>query len=201
MSCFGMGRGTGVRRRSILALVLVVFANYLVPVGRAKEQSKPPTEQQVKAALIFNFARFVEWPWEAFARPDSPIVIGVLGDDSFAAILEETFRGKTIHGRSFVIERWKYGHNVRSCHILFVSSSQGGHLRPILESLEGSSVLTIGETARFAHRGGVINLFLQDERVQFEINVDAAARGRLKISSKLLAFARIVPADSSKGKN
>lgn len=189
------------RRKSILALVLVVVAIYSVQVGRAKEQSEPPTEQQLKAALIFNFARFVEWPSEAFARPDSPIVIGVLGDDSFGAILEKTLRGKTIQGRAFVIERWKYGHNLRSCHILFVTSSQGGHLRPILESLEGSSVLTIGETARFAHRGGVINLSLQGKRVQFEINVDAAARARLKISSKLLAFARIVPADSSKGKN
>src|SRR5262245_22285190 len=105
----------------------------------------PLPEYQVKAAFLFNFARFVEWPSDAFADARSPLVIGVLGPDPFGAELDEVVRGKTVHGRSIVVQRYARPSDVGPCHVLFVGRGEAGRLRRGLGALKDGRVLTVGE--------------------------------------------------------
>jgi YfiR/HmsC-like len=151
-------------------------------------QSQSPNEYQVKAAFILNFARFVDWPGDAFADGGS-LVVGVVGDDPFGGALDQ-LSGNSIEGRRLVIRRLKSTDNLRACQILFVSSSERSRLGKIMESVKGASVLTIGDLPQFNQMGGVIKFVVQDNRVRFEINGAAAAQARLRISSKLLALSK-----------
>lgn len=146
-----------------------------------------PGEYEVKAAFLFNFAKFIEWP----APPPNAIELCVVGDDPFGSKLEDTVSGKTINGQPIVVRRLKAGDNPRNCQIAFIGASDR-ETRSILDLLRGASTLTVGESPNFAKQGGMINFVLKDNRVQFEINVDAAEQAHLKISSKLLILARIV---------
>jgi hypothetical protein len=151
-----------------------------------------PTEYEVKAAFIFNFTRFVEWPSEAFADSSSPFVIGVLGRDPFGSALDEIIKGKNVDGRRLTIKRSDRIHDLTSCHILFISSSVSDSLPRIIDKLKGDAVLTVGDMDRFAKRGGIIGFVMRDSKVSLEINIDVAKRDKLKISSKLLKLAKIV---------
>jgi hypothetical protein len=146
----------------------------------------------VKAAFIFNFAKFVEWPAGALGPKRSPIVVGVVGNENFASILDHVVGGKTIDSRGFLIKRMKWGREVRNCHILFIASSEESHNDELLQMLKGTSILTIGETPGFAKRGGMIDFILEDGKVRFEVNLDAAKHENLNISSRLLSLAKIV---------
>jgi hypothetical protein len=174
--------------------LIIVGAVCVVAGGipNAQAGSSPPGEYEVKAAFLYNFAKFVEWPAEAFDDADAPLTIGVLGEDPFGDTLEQTVKGKTANGRKLAIRRFHKVRDLQPCHILFISSSEKRHLSEILDRLKGSSVLTVGEVEGFAKRGGVINFFVEDNRIRFEVNVDAAKRAKLKMSSKLLRLARIV---------
>ncbi|MEP7340325.1 MAG: YfiR family protein [Acidobacteriota bacterium] len=174
-----------------LALVMVVFfAMSLVPASEARAQAA--SEYQVKAAFLYNFAKFVEWPSEAFSNGGAPLVIGVIGDDPFGSAIDQTIKGKSINGHPLTITRLKWGQNLRACHILFISSSERKRLAQVLESLKGSSVLTVGDMDQFSQQGGIINLVMDASKVRFEINTSAADQARLKISSKLLILAKPV---------
>ena len=151
-------------------------------------------EYEVKAAFIYNFAKFVDWPREAFPDPASPIVVGVLGFDPFGSTLDRALRNKTAQGRSFVVRRFKSIEELEDCHILFISGSENKRLDQILQQLDGSDVLTIGETEGFARVGGIINFIEERNRIRFEINIAAAERGQLRISARLLLLAKIVKA-------
>ena len=168
----------------MLLLSLVSLA-----VWSPKVCAQTVNEYQVKAVFLYNFARFVEWPADP---PTVPIVIGILGEDPFGNALEETVRGKTINGHELAVKHLKSGQEARGCQIVFVASSERRRLRPLLASLGGAGVLTVGETEGFAESGGIISFTLEDDRVRFEINVDAAQRAGLKISSKLLSLAKVV---------
>jgi hypothetical protein len=133
----------------------------------------------------------VEWPPDALPNEHSPIVIGILGEDPFGHILEKTVLGKNVNGHALQIARAKSVQELKGCQIIFVSSSESKHLPEILASLQGAETLTVGETEGFAPRGGVIQLTLRDNRVRLMVNVEAAGRARLKISSRLLALAEI----------
>ena len=150
-----------------------------------------PAEYEVKAAFLYNFARFVEWP-EAPAG-DGPFVITVLGRDPFGAALDDTLRGKTIGQRRIEIRRASRSEDLAGSRIGFISDSERDRLPAILKSLEASPVLTVGEMDEFAERGGVIRFRVEQDRVRLDINVAAAERARLRISSQLLKLARIVP--------
>lgn len=175
-----------------LVLILVAAGALIGSVPHAGAQSEPPTEYQIKAAFLYNFAKFVEWPAEAFPDTRAAIHLCVVGEDPFGDVLEQTVSGKAIHGRPLAIKRLKSDQDLKVCQILFISSSEKWRLVPILGSLRGSSVLTVGETQRFAQLGGMINFILEESKVRFEINVEAAERVRLKMSAKLLSLARIV---------
>ena len=164
-------------------------------VGVSMLAGPPETlEYQVKAAFLYNFAKFVEWPLPALGPPGSPIVVAVLGKDPFGSQLEQTFGNKTVQGRTIVVRRGEKLDDVKGCHILFVSSSEKRHLQQIFEALKKSSVLTVGEVDHFAELGGMINFVLENDKVHFEINVGSAERSGLKISSQLLRLAKVVKA-------
>jgi hypothetical protein len=158
------------------------------------------TENQIKAGFLFNFTRFVEWPTDAFPAADSPIVLGLVGEDSFGDLLTQAAAGKNVNGRTVLVQRFKEEQNLRACNILFVGASEEKHMARIFERLNGSSVLTVGETSGFGQSGGIVNFVIEDNRVRLEINLDAAARARLKISAKVIAVARIVPDSVPRGK-
>jgi len=155
-------------------------------------------EYQVKAAFLFNFAKFVEWPNEAFSDPNAPLVITVLGEDPFNGSLEAV-KGKLVNNRKLTIRRVKDIQEIGKSNVLFVSPSARKELGRILEALQGQNVLTVGEDGAFIQCGGIINFVKEDNRVRFEVNVTAAERAGLKISSRLLALARIVKGSAQGG--
>ena len=179
--------------RIALVLTLVAFSTV------AKSQSvnsADSSEYLIKAGFIYNFAKLVEWPANASAQ-GNPITIGVLGNDAFADVLDHTVDGKKIDGRSFTVKRMKWkDFKDCNCHILFVASQESAHADEVIQTLRSSSVLTISEAPGFAKRGGIINFTLQDSKVRFEANVDAAKQAGLNISSRLLSLASIVQTTS-----
>jgi hypothetical protein len=151
-------------------------------------------EYKVKAAFVYNFAKFVEWPAETFKTAMDPFRICVLGQDPFGGALGSTVNGKTLLGRPFVVADIGDVSQAGDCQILFVASSENKRLRAILTGLRTVGTLTVGETEGFAGLGGIINFKIDDGRVRFEINVVAAERAKLRISSNLLNLAQIVRA-------
>jgi hypothetical protein len=157
--------------------------------GRTQEAQPQPTEYQIKAAFIFNFARFVEWPPQAFNGAKSPFIIGILGDNPFHDDLEQTVRDKTVDDHPFVVKEFRSPADATNCHILFISTSEKPRLAQILKYLRGASVLTVGEMDRFTESGGMINFIVEGTKIRFRINKEAATNAGLKISSKLLNLA------------
>ena len=153
---------------------------------------QPIDEYQVKAAFLFNFAKFVEWPPQAFKGPGDPISICVIGHNPFGSMLEEAVHGKVVEDRPLVVHQLSDPRQVSGCHIVFVSMPERKLLRPILKELSAGGVLTVGETEGFTAEGGVVNFKVEDNRVRFEINMNAAGRQKLRISSKLLSLAQVV---------
>lgn len=151
-------------------------------------------EYQVKAAFLYNFARYVQWPPDAPAVQTGTFVITVLGDDPFGPSLDATLRGKTIDRLKVVVRRAASPEALRASQIVFISESEHGQLPTILKRLEGAPTLTVAEMDDFAERGGVIGFRMDGDRVRLDINPSAAARARLRISSELLKLARIVGA-------
>ena len=149
------------------------------------------SEYEIKAALLFNFANFVEWPAQAFPEGTTSITFGVLSENPFGKPLD-SLKNKTLNGRKLVIKYFKNARELEFCHVLFIASSEKKHVEQILQRLDGWSVLTIGETELFTQLGGMINFTVVESKVQFEINMASAERAGLKISSKLLALATIV---------
>jgi len=157
-----------------------------------------PTESQVKAVFLYNFAQFVEWPPNSFTNETSPIVIGILGDDPFGSVLDQIVRGETVRGRKIVVKRLAPGDEFRSCHILFISHSEKERAWEFLQDLKNSPVLTVGEDENFCERGGMINFVRQDKNIRLEANRTAAEETGIKISSRLLSLARQVKTQRSK---
>jgi hypothetical protein len=170
---------------------LAAAAVALALLGPAWGRAAAPEygEYDVKAAFLYNFAKFVEWPADAFIGEREPITLCILGDDPFGESLEAMVRGETVGGRQILIDRTRRRGELRSCHILFVSRSESQRLPQVLAELRGASVLTVGDTPGFLEAGVLINFTLQDHKVRFGINPRAAERSRLKISSKLLRLA------------
>jgi hypothetical protein len=176
-----------------LAVWLAAGAATTVPTDTLA-QSAPDPEYQLKAVFLFNFAQFVEWPASAFPGPETPLVIGVLGQDPFGPYLDETVRGEKVNDRPLVVRRYRSVEEITTCHILFISRREEGRLKGILDSLRGRSVLTVSDADRFASRGGMIRFVTDRHRIRFRINLEAAKAASLTLSSKLLRPAQIVPA-------
>jgi hypothetical protein len=159
--------------------------------GQAATDERPG-EYQVKAAFILNFARFVEWPPEAFSDAQAPLIVGLIGDDPFDGSLAGTLNGKTVGGRTLTYKKIRNQSDLKSCHILFISPTEKRRIKQTLAALRGNGVLTISEVEEFTRLGGIVNFFITpDNKVAFEINVDAAGQAQLKISSRVLKLARV----------
>jgi uncharacterized protein DUF4154 len=176
-----------VRKRAFLrCLGTALLAAVAAPALESADAPRP-SEYEVKAAFLYNFAKFVRWP------DDDPagrtFVVGVLGKDPFGDALDRTFSGKTIGNRKAEVRRITAPETAKHVQILFVSSSEKPRLAEILRSLEGSSVLTVGEMDSFTDRGGMIAFRLRDDLVRFEINLDQVKRARLVMSSQLIRLA------------
>ena len=183
-------------RRLTILIVALSFSLSWAPGALAQDRdSSNSSEYLIKAGFIFNFAKFVDWPPATFAQPDSPIVIGILGTDPFGAIIDQIVQEKKIGGRGFVVRRLKWGtdlKDLKECKILFVGASERVHIDELVQIVKGLPILTVGETPGFAERGGMIRLVLEDNKVRFEVNVEAARQAGLTISSRLLTLARII---------
>jgi hypothetical protein len=150
------------------------------------------TEYEVKAGFLYHFGWFVEWP-DATAQERAPtFVIGVLGANPFGAVLDDVMRGKSIRERPVVIQYYRRVEEAVSSHVLFISASEEVRLPAILTALSGASVLTVSDVERFTSRGGMIGLRLVAQKVHFDINVQAAERAGLKLSSQLLRLAKVI---------
>jgi YfiR/HmsC-like len=188
--------GTASLRLRFIICGLVAAA--VLCAGPLRAQSA--SEYEIKAAFLYKFASFVQWPAGVANSPPgsppagaNPICIGVLGADRFGPFLDHVVRGKLVGGREFAVERFHSAGQALHCEIVFISGSEQSRMREILEAFRGRPVLTVSEVPGFCELGGSINLRLIDAAIRFEINVAAGERAGLRFSSKLLSLARIVP--------
>lgn len=169
-----------------------VLSLAFLAAGLACAQETPPPEYRVKAAFLWNFAKFIQWPTNAFINDAAPFIIGVLGENPFGDDLENTVRGKQITTRPITVKTCRTAAEARECHLLFISTSETNRLTDIFKSLRGSPILTVGdveETGKFTEAGGMINFVFEGNKIRFQINDDAAKAENLNISSKLLSLA------------
>ncbi|HUV04281.1 MAG TPA: YfiR family protein [Armatimonadota bacterium] len=185
-------KGIFMNRRVCSLIVAVAICAVLGLADNCHGKSRPAAEYQVKAAYIYNFAKFVEWPSKVFSNANSPIIIGVLGDDPFGDTLEQTIKDKTVNGRRLQVRRFDKTSDVGVCHMLFVSSSEKMRLSKALDRVKDSNVLTIGEMGGFARQGGMIGFTMEGNKVGFEINLERAKKAGLNVSSQLLKVAKVV---------
>ena len=171
--------------------ISIVACFFALAMTAAAQSARAP-EYEVKAAFLYNFAKFVDWPPRAFPDSSTPLHICVLGRDPFGDTLSRVVRGKSISGRPIISRTVPSSAEARQCHILFIGSSDPAFLRQALAPLHNLPVLTVGESNEFLPLDGMINFVLEQDRVRFEVNLAAAERHHLKLSSKLLAVARVV---------
>ncbi len=175
-------------RFAALLLTLCVWGG-TIPVARAQAIY----EYDLKAVLLYNFTRFVEWPLETFAQRDTPWVIGILGRDPFGRVLDNVVRPETFQNRRIVVERYRDVAAVRSCHILFVAASEKDNLPRILAALRGRPILIAGDYEGFALDGGMIGFKKNPVgKIELRINLPAIRESGLIVSAKLLRVAEVV---------
>jgi len=174
--------------RTKIVASTILLALLMVPCQAAVP---PPSEYALKSAFVYNFCRFIEWPDSAFASPNEPFIIAIIGDDPFGSLLNETVKGKKYHNRPIVIDHFRAPRDIRHCQLLFVSHANAGRLDPILAAVVGKNVLTVSETEDFLNRGGMITLTAEQNRVRLRINMAAIRPASLVVSSKLLRVAEI----------
>lgn len=171
------------------AWLSLLFGVILVtPAGRGGEQ-EPATDDQAKALCLLNFAKYVEWPAQAFAETNSPIVIGVMGGEKFGDDLKYRIEGRLVDGRKVMVTETAAADEWSKCQILFITASETARESEVLKQVKSLPVLTVGETESFTHAGGVIQFANRSGKVRFDIDLHAARVAGLTISSKLLSQA------------
>lgn len=160
-------------------------------VNLAWAQSKAD-EYRVKAAFLFHFTQLVDWPPDALGDEKAPLTLCTVGEDPFKGDLDGMVEGKRIGVRTFRVQHFKETQDIRSCQVIFIGAGERSHVPALLAELQDARVLTVGETDGFVKQGGMIGFFLENNKVRFEINLEAAERAKLKISSRLLLLAKNV---------
>lgn len=197
-----------IHRRYIFAvLILVLLAGAIAP--RLRAGSEPSQEYKVKAAFLYNFIKFVDWPKEEMGDANEPITIGIIGKDPFGNAFEPV-KDKKVKERKVVIKRFKsiaelkelgergkdeldkQSEAMKKCHLLFVCSSEKEYLKDIISAVRERPILTVADTTEFLQAGGIINFVMEEQKVRFEISAAAAERSKLKIRSQLLRLAKKV---------
>ena len=179
-------RQPGMRVLSGSVLLICLVAPYALAAERE------PTESQVKAAYLYNFGKFIEWPGPDASQGSSPFRLCVFNDKSFELTLREVVNGKSIGPHPVAVVPVYDPAQGRDCQILFISVGHGKDALQILQELRNTRVVTVGEMDGFLEAGGTINFVLEDDHVRFQVNEKAASHADLHISSRLLAVARLV---------
>ncbi len=192
-------------------LILFALSLFVLPtVALAQEDSLQSREYQIKAAFLYNFIKFVDWPKEKESPADinEPVAVGIIGKDPFGNSFEP-LKDKQVKGRYVVIRRFEGFEQlnqsgeqgaqqhpeieaIRKCHVLFTCSSEKNHIQQIIASTKDHAVLAVGDMNGFLEAGGIINFLTEEKKIRFEINLDAAGHSRLTIRSKLLRLAKRV---------
>ena len=180
-------------RRFVLVAFAVLAA--LLAAAGAADAEVAVSEYDVKAAFLFNFTKFVEWPSAAFTDEHSPLRICILGEDPFGKTLRVLTEGE-VAGRRLTLLHLDKLNNLEACHVLYVSRSEVDRLPQVLAGLHNAPVLTVGDAKGFIDEGGMINFILEGSKVRFDVNQEAAERAGIKISSRLLALAKHVKGSS-----
>ncbi|HEX5539676.1 MAG TPA: YfiR family protein [Methylophilaceae bacterium] len=184
-----------VPRALLIIAALLVWLGFALQSGYANADDFTADVMQVKAAYLFKFGSYVQWPPEVFADEHSPLVIGVLADDVLADELVRVAMGRQIDKRPVSVKRMQPGDSVNGVHILFISQQAGPPAAHLLLVAEGQPVLCVTEDAHGLPRGSVINFVLDSNRLRFDVSLLAAERNRLQLSASLLAVARKVQKD------
>lgn len=181
------------QRGTIRSCWFALGIGLLLPLCVARSAAtQTVSEEQVKAAYLYSFTKFVEWPEGTFTNSADPIRLCVMNDKGFVTQLTQIVGRRQIAGHPVVVVVVQDGKQSRGCHELFVGASQGQDTLALVDSLRGTSVLTVGETDEFLEKGGIINFVVQGSHVQFQVNQKAATQARLHMSSQLLSVARSV---------
>lgn len=190
---FYPSRTAGRRQRTLLAsMSLFLLPMWLLAFPASGAREGEDLEHSVKAAFLYKFASYVEWPASVFPQADTPIAIAVAGSEAIAAELGRLVASRTAQGRSIVVKRLTPGDPLAGVHILFVGPSEVERLAQWARDAQAHSTLLVTDSRGALERGSAINFVLVDRRVRFEISLDAAEKSSLKLSSRLLAVAQRV---------
>ena len=180
--------------RIVAALSLLPLAFAFAPT--ALPATAPlPTDYEVKAAFLYNFAKFVRWPDDD--APGPTFVLAIVGDDPFGEVIDRAFHGKTVLGRRVEIRRTRSVREAAAAQMAFIGESERDHLPQVLAALKGASVLTVGDMDRFADGGGMVGFRLKDSTVRFELNLRELRQARLQMSSQIIRLAQRVIEDGA----
>jgi hypothetical protein len=177
-------------------LAVLLWALLFFPYLHA--QKTKPTDYQVKAAYLINFARFVEWP-DKLGMLQASFTICIFGPDPFGRTLDTMLAGEKVAGRSVVAKRISTPQDSFDCRILFMSSAETGTINRVVDAANKQGVLTVSDMPHFANRGGMIQFVTDDKRVRFEVNLTAAQRAGVTLSSELLKVATLVRTNETAG--
>ena len=187
------------RRSALISCMGALLASFAVRVEASMGSEELSKEYRVKAAYIYNFAGFATWPEEAFETEESPIVVGLVGRDPFGGALDASLKGRKIGKRALRVERFEKPSQLRFCHLLFIARGDEEVLLEALKFTRGKSVLSVSEVPGALDRGALVNFFIEDKSVRFEVQVDEVKRSKLALSSKLLRLAKIVRDEETEG--
>jgi hypothetical protein len=169
----------------LLALVLLQGSQHVLAQA-------PSREYQLKAVFLFNFTQFVDWPANAFENAQSPLVIGVIGDNPFGAYLAQTVSGEKINGHPLTVQYYKNEEEIKLCHILFINVNETKKQEQVLESVKGKNMLTVSDHPDFLKQDGMIRFVTNNNKIKLQINIDACRESKMVLSSKLLRLAEII---------
>jgi hypothetical protein len=196
-----LGSATGATARvlRVSALLALILAVIFSPALSVHAQQAKPSEYKVKAAYLYNFGRFVNWPEKVTPEQDGVFAVCVFGPDPFGPVLDSTLAGVSLDGKPVVTKRITKPQDATACRILFINSTEESHLREILAAVDQAGVLTVSDMPDFSRRGGMIQFILEGERIRFEVNLANAANSGLTLSSELLKVAASVRGNPHSG--
>jgi hypothetical protein len=178
---------TAMRQQTLACLMLLLLSVFGRP---ALAQDAQVAESELKAAFLYNFTKFIEWPADAFGKEDAPVVVGVFGDEPFTQTLRTLLADKKAHGRPFTVRRLTKPEDAKACQILFFREAETRKMGAIYDTIKRMPILTVGESDEFLEQGGMFTLFFEDKQLRFEVNPATAENAQLTVSSKLLRLAK-----------
>jgi hypothetical protein len=190
------------RRRFISRLPRILLASVIAAVGfvGAAPSQASPNEAELKAAFVYNFLKFVDWPTYALGAPNAPLSVAIAGDGEAADAAFRFLDGKQVGNHAIAVRRVKVGDPLEGIHAVFFAESDTAKVQRALATMNAAAILTIGDDQLFAARGGMIAVFVEERKIRFEVNAGATGAKGLRVSSRLLALAKTVHAAAAGGK-